>query len=392
MLDDTDAALLVIAGAQAGRLFLANEKCCECRHDDSDGEVGNAHRHQGGGAESLDECAFRELEREDRQRGVHGGQKTGRRHVENSVLGSLDAVDAHQDGAAHGKHQVHGIGESGDQDQRRDDVDEKIEAEVHGADCTERPQNGDRRTSNGNQRQGDATEEQVGDDEADEEAQAIVDQAVALHGIADLELHDRGAGQFGVETTPVQLVVDDLLNAADDFSRPFLDDKLAIERDDHQRQFTVVRQEFAGNDVVGLEPLDELIVVRSLGQLIGNERRCIAVGVGLVARREHGNQAIDAFGKVQLDGQIGEALEVVTRQQRLAVDDDQDIELAGGKAPVDLLVLAEFLCIGAKQLGQRIVDFQPRYADHREGGQNHDQKRGQGRCLECDEAEPVQTE
>ena len=53
----------------------------------------------------------------------------------------------------------------------------------------------------------------------------------------------------------------------------------------------------------------------------------------------------------------------VALEQLVALDDDQHVEFARGKAVRDLLVGLVFGRVGAEQLAERIVDLQPLEAD-----------------------------
>ena len=96
-----------------------------------------------------------------------------------------------------------------------------------------------------------------------------------------------------------------------------------------------------------------------VGQLVGHDRRRVAGGVRLAARRQHGDEAVDAVGQLQIDDGAAEGLELRLLQEVLALDHHQHVVLAGGEAAIDLLVAAELLGIGAEELGERVVDPQP---------------------------------
>ena len=63
------------------------------------------------------------------------------------------------------------------------------------AEQAERPDDRQHRRQRGQQHQRDAPEEDDGDDGAEQQTQAVVEDLVALDGVADLELHHRRAGQ-----------------------------------------------------------------------------------------------------------------------------------------------------------------------------------------------------
>ena len=129
---------------------------------------------------------------------------------------------------------------------------------------------------------------------------------------------------------------------------------LAVERDDDHRQLAVVGEELAFDDVVGLERVDHRIEGGTvLRHLVGHERRRITRRIRLAARRQHGDEARDAVDELQLRRQAGEGLELLALQEVVALDDDEHVVLARGKARVDRLVAAELLGVGAEQLRQR---------------------------------------
>ena len=88
------------------------------------------------------------------------------------------------------------------------------------------------------------------------------------------------------------------------------------------------------------------------GQLVGHDRRGIARGVRRAARRHHRDEPRDAVDELQLRRQLGEGLQLCASGVG-PLDHHQHIVLARGKAPVDRLVAAKLLGVGAKQLRQR---------------------------------------
>ena len=173
---------------------------------------------------------------------------------------------------------------------------------------------------------------------------------------------------------------------------PFSAHRLAVEREDGQRQLAVGREELALDDVVGAHRLDDGVVLGPVGQVVGHDRRRIARRVRLAARRQHGDEAVDAVGQLQVDDGAAEGLELRLLQEVLALHHHQHVVLAGGKAAVDLLVAAELLGVGAEQLGERIVDAQQEQAPDRERGDQHDERKGDGRRPQSDETELLQPE
>jgi hypothetical protein len=158
-------------GAWPGwRRLVGHEKRGQRRHHHCHRDVGNAYRQQCGKPERADQRRFRKREREQRERRIHRRQQARRRHVEHRLARRRKPVDAGHDVAADREDEMHAVGKSRHQDQRRDHVDEQIEPEIEAAEDAQRPQDRHRRTDHRQQRQRHATEKQIGDDRAEQEA------------------------------------------------------------------------------------------------------------------------------------------------------------------------------------------------------------------------------
>ncbi len=163
---------------------------------------------------------------------------------------------------------------------------------------------------------------------------------------------------------------------------------LAVERDDDHRQLAVVGEELAFDDIVRLERGDHRVVGGTvLGHLVGHQRRRVTRSIRLAARRQHGDEARDAVDELQLGRQSGEGLELLALEQVVTFDDDEHVVLARGKALVDRLVAAEFLGVGAEQLGEEIVDLQLGQADEAEDSGDRDEDRRRARALSAQRAQ-----
>ena len=92
--------------------------------------------------------------------------------------------------------ELHAVGEADHHDQRRHHVEEHVEAEIEPAERAERQQDRDQRRRRRDDHERHAAEEQDRDQAAGDEADGVVEQPVALDGVADLELHDRHAGEL----------------------------------------------------------------------------------------------------------------------------------------------------------------------------------------------------
>ena len=154
--------------------------------------------------------------------------------------------------------------------------------------------------------------------------------------------------------------------------------RLAIERDDDQRQVTVVGQELAFDDVILFQRLYDRVVGRLvLRQIVGHDRRRVARRIGLAARREHRDEPTHAVGQLQVDDRVSERFELRLLEKILPFHDDQHVVLARRETAIDLLVLVEFLRVGSKELRQAVVDLEPKEAEHGERRHRQDDERGE---------------
>ncbi len=332
------------------------------------------HRHEGDAdreparhAERADQRRLREQQGAERQqrRGVRQhARRPDHAHGEPHRL-ALGVALAQAD--ADGRDHLHAVGEAHHHHERRHDVEEQVELDPEPAQQAQRPQHRQHRRQRRQQHQRHALEEDDGDDGAEQQAETVVDDLVALHRVADLELHHRRAGQMRPQPGAGQLLAQGVVDAGDDLLGALLLHRGPVEGQHGQRQLAVVGQELARNDLIALERGDHGIVGRPVGQLVGNDRRRIARGVRLAARRQHRHDAVHAVGQLQVDDGAAEGFELLLLQEILALDHHQHVVFAGRKAAVDLLVAAEFLRVGAEQLGERIVDLEAREAPRRRG-------------------------
>ena len=397
--DDADEVAERIHHPVGGRMFarqrllVAHEQQRQHRQHDDDGDERDADRHRSGFAERADEARLREQQRQERQQ---------RRSVRQHARGSNDVdrefhrfelgVALTQSNADRGHH-LHAVGEAHHHDERRHHVQEQVELESEPAQQPERPNHRDDRRQGGDQHQRDAAEEDRGDRRTEQQAEAVIDDLVALDRIADLELHHRCPGELDRKAGGIEILFRDLLDRADDGFRGFFGNDATIERQHHQRKLTVVGQKLAFDDVVVLQRRDDGVEGGFvLGQIVGNDGWRIAGRVRLATCREHRDDAIDAIGKLQVGGRVRERGEAFMRQKLLAFDDDQHVVFARREAAIDFFVGLEFGRVGAEQLGQAVVDLQPHQACCRDRGDEEDKSRGQPGNPEPDQAQLIQTQ
>ena len=111
--------------------------------------------------------------------------------------------------------QLHRVREADHHDQRRHHVQEHVEVEIGPAEAAEREQDRDHRRERGDHHERYLAEEDDRDDAAGQNAEDVVGQPVALDRVADFELHDRHAGQLGVEPAAGEIVGHQLADFAD---------------------------------------------------------------------------------------------------------------------------------------------------------------------------------
>ena len=196
------------------------------------------------------------------------------------------------------------------------------------------------RRRRGDDHEGDAAEEDDGDQAAGGEAEGVVDQPVALHRVADLELHDRHAGELPGELRAAEVERHRLADLADERrSAPRLPAIVRLERQHDQRQLCRPRTGAcrAGSRST-MHPLDELVVSGALRQRLGEERAGEA-GRRSAASRAENSEMMPRVPSTSCRSvtRLRMLFERIALEQRLALHHDQHVEFAGGEAPRDLL-------------------------------------------------------
>ena len=156
------------------------------------------------------------LQRDEGEAGGRVRQHAGRTDDQDGVANGLELVFARDQPVAYREGELHAVGKAYHHDQRRHHVEEHVEPEIEPAEKAKRQQNGEERRRGRNHHEGHAPEEENRNHAAGEEADSVVDQPVALHGVADLELHHRHAGKLGVEPGSGEILFHRLADLADD--------------------------------------------------------------------------------------------------------------------------------------------------------------------------------
>ena len=180
-----------------------------------------------------------------------------------------------------------------------------------------------------------------------------------------------------------------LADRADDAGEPVRPGCGRIERQHHQSELAVGRQQLAANDLIRHHPLHQPLVVGALRQRVREQRRWNLVALGRLTRGKYGDQAARSFEQLKLDREFAQVLQGRSLEQPIAFDNDQHVELVGGKAAGDLRVCFVFRGIGPEQLAERVVDLHARKADRRQRAKHDESERAQHPVRWRKEADPL---
>ena len=375
-----------------GPRVAGDQSSSEQRHKRDADDEGNRRRKRAGDAEGADQRGVGEEKRDEGSRRRGGGEHAGRSHDEHGIARRFDAAVAVDQPVAHGDGELHRIGEAEHHDQRDHDVQEQIELEAEPAEQPERPDDGDDGRQRGNEHQRQSPEEGVGDDRAEQEAEHIVLEAVALDGIPDLELHHRSARELHLEPGVLQLLGGGIVDLLHHRVQPLLRDDFAVESQQNECQRAVVGEELALDDLVVADLVDELLIGVALGQLGGKDGAGDLAGLRRLARGEQRDLAIHAVDELKIDDEVAQSVDRFPLEQIVAADHDQHVVFARREALGDGLVVVELRRVGAEQLGQRVIDPEPRIAEARGDGDGDDERRGNQGIAKCDQTEPLDAE
>ncbi len=356
---------IALADALGETLFAPHEQDAEERHHQDDGEERDGGGNGAGGAEQADEARIGKEERGEGQAGGERGEHAGGTDDHDGAAHGLILRHAGEQAVAVGERQLHGIGEAHDEDQRRHDVQEHVQPEIQPAERAQRPQQADGRRGGGDQHERDAAEEEAGDEAAGDEADGVINDAIALDGVADLELHHRNAGKTPLDLGALKIEIDGLANLGNNIGEATALDDIGLQRQDNQRQRTILGEKLAADDVVVQRAIDQRLVGGVvIGKILREERLGDAAGFGRLARGEERDDAVGAIDQLKVGDEAAQGGEGIALQH-ITLDHDQDIVLGRGEALGHLLVLLELGRIRAKQLGERIVDLDAIEADDR---------------------------
>jgi hypothetical protein len=208
--------------------------------------------------------------------------------------------------------------------------------------------------------------------------------------IAYLELHHRHAGELRRQPGGAEIVLHRLADLGDRGVEALATDDLGIEREHHQRQRAVLRQQLAADDLVGEHALLQGVIGRPGRQFLGEQRRRQLARLRRLPRREQRDQAAHAVDQLQIGDKVTDFLDGPAVHQILALDDDENVVLGRGKALGHLFVLVELLCVGAEQLAERVVNLEAVDAESRRDAEQRQNYGGQYRCAQRDQADPLE--
>jgi hypothetical protein len=287
---------------------------------------------------------------------------------------------------------LHAVGKTDDHDERGHHVQEHVQTKAEPAQSAEREDDGEQRRPGRDDHEGHTPEEQDRDHAAGDEADCIIDEPVALDGIADLELHHRHAGQFRREASAFQILRHALTDIADHAVEFRALHDVRVERQNDEGQSAVVREQLAADEVIAHHVIDQLLILGTLRQLLRKERSGNATVHRRLARGKQRNDAARAVDELQVGDETAQLVDRIAGEQRLAFDHHQNVVFVRRKPPRHFFELLEFRCIRSEQLAERIVDLDLEDAkDGRNCQQKPDRDRNEGRA-DRDEAEPLDAE
>ena len=218
-------------------------------------------------------------------------------------------------------------------------------------------------------------EEKDRDEAAGEETHGVVNEPVVFDGLADFKLHHGNAGKLRCQPRTTEIGGHRFVDVVDGGAQFIALGDLWRESENDQGQLAVLRQKLAANDLIGHHAVNQFAVGGAFRQLIWKQRRRNLVFFLGLARREHRDHPSRAIDQLKVYDEVSQFFDRVAREQVLAFDDDEHVEFARRKSPRHLLVLSELGRIRAKQLTERIVDFDSRDA---KGRGDHQPDRGDG--------------
>ena len=163
---------------------------------------------------------------------------------------ACDLALARDQAVARGEGQLHAVGKADDHDQRRHHIQEHVQPEVEPAERAERQQDGEQRRPAAMIMKETRRKKTMAIRQPATKPMRVVDEPVALDGIADLELHDRHAGQLALRPVPARSSSMVLRMSSTTVGELSLSTSVGIERQNDQRQLAVVREQLAADDLV----------------------------------------------------------------------------------------------------------------------------------------------
>src|SRR5581483_3435946 len=169
----------------------------------------------------------------------------------------------------------------------------------------------------------------------------------------------RDAGQACLQRGAAEILSSRLLYFSDDAGELRALHRIGIQGKHDQCEGIVAGNELVAKNLVRLYSLHQLLIGASLRQLAGNQRSGQLAGFGRFAGRKQRDDAARAVDQLQIGDEISQLFDRGALQQRLALNDDEDVELAGRKSPGLLLIQPEPWRIRTEKLAERIVDLDP---------------------------------
>ena len=288
--------------------------------------------------------------------------------------------------------ELHAVGEADYHDQRRHDIQEQVELKVQPPKRSQAKQDRKQRGRRGDNHERHASEESHRDQATCCEAECIVDDPIALQRVPDLELHDRDPGQACLQARAGQVIMSRLPYLVDDAGELRALYGIGVQRKDDQGQGAVLGQQLVTKNLVRLYSLDQLLIVRPLRQFVGNQRSRQLSSRWRLASGKQGDDATGAVDQLQVDNEVAQLRDRRALQQRLALNDDEDVEFAGRESPRLLLIQPELRRIRMEELAEGIVNLDPGDAKSTEHRQYEGQRSNRSWKAQRCESDPLDAE
>src|SRR6185312_9718345 len=167
---------------------------------------------------------------------------------------------------------------------------------------------------------------------------------------------------------------------------------IGVQRKDDQGQGAGSGEQLVTKNLVRLYSLDQLLIVRPLRQVGGNQGSGQLSGRGRLAGGKQRDDTTSAVDQLQVDDEVAQLRDRRALQQGLALNDDENVEFAGRESPRLLLIQPELGRIRMEELTERIVNLDPGYPKSTEHRQYERQQSDRSWKAQRHQSDPLDAE